>query len=284
MIREYYALTKPGIVYGNLLTAEAGFLFAAERHINLSVMLAMIVGIGLVMASGCVFNNIIDQNIDSKMKRTMKRALVVGSITRTSALIYALVLGLLGVVSLYTFTNTLTTMLAIFGLVAYVIFYGIAKRKSELGTIVGSISGAIPPVVGYCSVSNSIDTKALLLFLVLVFWQMPHFYVIAVNCIDDYRAAKIPVLPIIKGLRATKAQIVTYIVLFTVTTLSLSILGYTGVIYAIVMSVVSLIWLWRSLNGFNIDSHKLWAKGIFRWSLIVLITQSVMLSLNSMLI
>lgn len=282
-IGAYYKLTKPGIVRGNAITALGGFFLAARGHINLTVLLAMVTGLSLIIASGCVWNNYLDRNIDKKMKRTQKRALVTGAISVRSALIFGTILGLLGTYLLIHFTTMLTAAIALFGFVAYVIIYGIGKRKTVHGTAIGSISGSIPPVVGYVAVTNQLDLGALLLFLVLVCWQMPHFYAIAIMRMKDYAKAGIPVLPVKRGVYATKVQIVLYIIVFILACMALTFCGYTGYTYTLVMGLVGLFWLDRSIRGFRVDNDRKWAGKVFGFSLLALLVFSVMISVNSLL-
>lgn len=283
LIRTYYRLTKPGIIYGNLIALIAGFIFAAGFDFNIVLFITTILGSILVMASGCVFNNILDIRIDSKMKRTQNRALVKGTISVKSALIYGTILGLLGSAILFKFTNILTLSIALIGLFSYVVLYGIAKRGTQYSTIVGSISGAAPPVVGYTAVTGRIDLGAILLFLILVTWQMPHFYAISIFRQKDYAAANIPVLSIVKGIRHTKIQMISYVISFIVAVSLLFLSGYAGLIYLVVMITVSFIWLSRAFEGFNTNDNEKWARGMFRFSLIVLLSFCITISITPFL-
>ncbi len=161
--KAYYQLTKPGIIYGNLLNTASGFLLASKWHFGFGLLLATLGGTALVIASACVINNFLDREIDAKMARTKKRALVSGSISGPRALICASLLGLLGFVILGVRTNRLTFGLGVLALFTYVVLYGIAKRRSVHGTVVGSIAGALPPVAGYTAVTNHLDSGALIL-------------------------------------------------------------------------------------------------------------------------
>jgi len=282
-IKEYYELTKPGIVYGNALTVIAGFLLASRGHINLLLFVATLVGISLVIASACVFNNYIDRDIDKKMSRTKKRALASGLISGNAALVYGTILGVLGFGILALYTNALTVWLGLFATAMYVVVYGIAKRRAPFGTVVGSVSGAMPPVIGYVAVTNSLDLGALLLFLVLTLWQMPHFYAIAIYRHDEYAAAGIPVLPVKKGMRATKRQIVAYIISFIVIAMLLNVFHYTGIAYAVAMLALGGIWLAKGLRGLHHNDDVSWARGMFFFSLIVLTVFCVLLSVDVLL-
>lgn len=243
----------------------------------------MLVGVSLVMGSACVFNNYIDRDIDDAMARTKGRALVTGEISGRSALIYAMILGLVGTLLLAIFANALTAAIALFGHFAYVVIYGIAKRKTVHGTVVGSISGAIPPVVGYVAATNNIDTVAILLFAIMTFWQMPHFYAIAVFRLHDYKRAGIPVLPIVKGIRETKDQVLLYIIGFIVTASLLTILGYTGYVYLGVIVLLGIRWLQLAIQGYSAPDDALWARQVFRFSLYVLLGFCAAISVDAFL-
>jgi heme o synthase len=280
-LKEYYRLAKPGIIYGNAITAIAGFLLASKGYVNFALLLAMLVGISLVVASGCVFNNYIDRDIDAKMERTKHRALVKGTISGMSAIIYGATLFALGVLVLALNTNPLTVGLALGGFFFYVVVYSLwGKRGTVYGTVIGSISGAVPPVVGYCAVSNNFDLGAILLFVILILWQMPHFFAIAMYRVDEYAAAGIPVLPLKKGNRAAKLQMTLYIIAFIVTALLLTVFGYTGYVYFAVVAVFGLVWLGLCVQGFRAKDDKVWARKMFLFSLVMILLLSIMLSIR----
>ncbi len=278
-VQAYYRLTKPGIVYGNALSAIGGFFLASQAHLDGRLFAAMLVGICFVIASGCVVNNYIDRGIDAKMKRTKKRSLVTGEISARAALLYATALGIIGIVSLLQ-TNLLTVGVALFGWFFYVAVYGYWKRRSSLGTVVGSISGAVPLVVGYVAVTNQLDIGALLLFVILALWQMPHFYAISIYRSPEYSAAHIPVLPLVRGKKTTKVYIMIYIVAFIIASAALTAVGVTGVTYLFIMMIVGAVWLWRGLKGFRAQDDDQWARSMFGFSLIVLITFCASISLS----
>jgi len=278
VLKTYYQLTKPGIVYGNVFTTLAAFLFASHWYFPPFLLFATLVGVALVIASACVFNNYLDRSIDLKMPRTKDRALVTGAISVTSALIYATVLGLIGFALLFIYTNTLTGFVVVFGFIFYVVIYGIGKRASHWGTVLGSVAGAVPLLAGYTAVMGRLDTTALILFLILAFWQMPHFYAIALYRIDEYRSASIPVLPLQKGAKTTKIYILLYIAAFTLAASALSLFGFAGYTYRAGVLILGAIWFWRGAQGFRAQNDSLWARKLFLFSLIVLVAFSVLLS------
>jgi len=279
-LKSYYYLAKPGIVRGNSITVLAGFLLASMGSYDIKLLLATVFGSALVIASGCVFNNYLDRRIDSKMERTKKRSLVTGKINLTNALIFGTVLGALGFGLLTTQTNMLTVAAALTGFIFYVVIYGYAKRKSIYGTLVGAIPGALPPVGGYLAVTGQLDLGAIILFFILVFWQMPHFYAIGIYRLKEYQSANIPVLPAVKGLIATKVNIYSYTIGFIAACYALFVFDYAGYTYLAVVTAVSLYWLRQSIKGFFAEDDIKWAKSFFHTSLIVLLTFSLMISIT----
>ena len=281
LLKQYLNLAKPGIVFGNLISVTGGFFLASRGDANLALYFATALGVSLVIASGCVFNNYIDRDIDQKMERTRNRVLAQGLISPAHAIVYACVLGVAGVALLYAATNTLAVMLVLMGFVVYVGLYSLwLKRGSVYGTLVGSLSGAAPPVVGYCAVSNEFDAGAAILLLIFSLWQMPHSYAIAIFRFNDYQAANIPVLPVIKGISAAKRQIVLYIAAFVVATLMLTLSGYAGYSYFVVAALSGAYWLWMGVSGYKAADDRVWARKLFTFSIISITMLSVMMSVD----
>ncbi len=277
-MKYYYELTKAGLVFGNVVTVVAGFLLGAQaaggNAADLWRLLAAVVGITLVMASGCVFNNYIDRDIDAKMERTKHRALVTHRVSARAAIVYGAVLAAMGFLVLYFFTGAIAFLAAIAGFVFYVFVYSLwAKRATVYGTAMGAVAGATPPVVGYAAASGRLDLAALILFLIMLAWQMPHFFAIAIRREDDYAAAKIPVMPVKHDLYRTKVSMLIYIVEFTAAASLLFIFGYAGPVYLIIALVLGLAWFALGVRGLFIHTamaSKQWARQMFFLSLAVM--------------
>lgn len=267
-------LTKPGIILGNIITTAGGFALASRGQIDYMLFLVTLIGLGLIIASAGVFNNYIDRFADAKMERTKNRPFAKGTISTFKGLIFGAILGISGVAVLAQGTNLLTVIVAITGFLVYLVPYAFMKYHSFYGTLVGSIAGGIPPVVGYCAVSNSFDIGALLIFAILVLWQMPHFFAIAIYRMEDYAAASIPVLPVEKGMLKTKFQMVLYIIVFIVAASMLTVVGLTGYLYGVIVTLLGLSWLGLCLRGFYTDADhekdKSWAHEMFSFSLVVI--------------
>jgi len=282
MIKTYYSLTKPGVLYGNALTAAAGFLLASKGQVDLWLFVALCIGSTLIIASACVLNNYLDQDIDSKMARTKKRALVQGEIKGQNAVIFSIILGIVGVAILLAWTNLLVVFIGIGGFIVYVVLYGmLSKRLSIHGTLVGSVSGAAPILAGYCAVTGSVDLGAILVFSILFLWQMPEFYSIAVYRQKEYAAAGVPVMSVVKGIKSTKIQIFIYTVLFVVSTLLLSVFRYTGVVYLVIMAVLGVYWILLGAKGLRARDSDAWARKMFKFSLIILLVFCGLISVDA---
>lgn len=279
---RFFSVVKPGIIFGNLVTLCGGFFLGMRDHFNYELLLLTMLGMGLVIASGCVFNNYIDRDIDQLMERTRHRVLVQGKIAPKVALSYATFLGILGFVDLYFFTNILTLALAALGFIVYVGFYSLAlKRRSGLGTFIGGISGAIPPVVGYTATTDQLDVGALLLFLILFLWQMPHFYAISIYRLEDFSRAKLPILPLKKSVHYTKIVSLIYVFIFTIISVLPSVFGFTGIIYFIAALLLGLIWLGLGLKGLWLKyDDRLWARKMFLFSIINITLLCLMMAIK----
>ncbi|MBA3758044.1 protoheme IX farnesyltransferase [Candidatus Saccharibacteria bacterium] len=282
VFKRYYSLTKPGVLYGNALTAASGFLLASRGDINLWLFVSALMGTTLVIASACVINNYLDQDIDKLMARTKKRALVEGSVKGSNAVIFGTSLGVIGILILYIYTNLLVVGIGIIGFVDYVVLYGmLSKRLSYHGTLVGSVSGAAPILAGYVAAAGALDAGAVIVFAVLFLWQMPEFYSIAVYRRNEYRAANIPVITVVKGIEHTKKQIIAYTIAFVAATLALPAFGYAGYSYWVVMTLLGAYWLNHGIKGLKATDNNAWARKMFKISLIILLVFSVMISIDA---
>jgi protoheme IX farnesyltransferase len=283
-VRAYYSLAKPGVMYGNVLTCVAGFLLAAKGDVDWLLFLAAVGGMALIISSACALNNFLDRDIDKKMERTKKRATVTGEVPPLNAAIFAAVIGAAGFAVLAVFTSWLVTAVGAAGYITYVLFYGaLSKRRSVHGTLVGSLSGAAPILGGYCAANGKIDAGAVLVFLILFFWQMPEFYSISIYRRKEYAAAGVPVISVVRGVKRTKLEILIYTAAFTLAVILLSVFGPAGYTYLAVMTLLSLYWLWLALKGQQSADDSKWARDMFRFSLIIILALSVMLSFGSVL-
>ena len=274
---KHLSIIKPGIIFGNVVTLCGGYFLAVHSNgFHFFNFFASLLGMIGVIACGCILNNCIDRDIDKLMERTKKRLMAADNLSIKIALLYALVFGVIGFLFLYLGTNTLTTLIAFIGLLAYVVTYTLwLKRSSVFGTVIGAVSGAVPPVVGYTAVTGQFNLVAFVLFLILFCWQMPHFFAIAICYRDDYASAGIPVLPLKRSMAYTKFNILIFTILFFLVTMLLPILGVTHVLYLITAGLVGIIWIGMSLWGFFVEDDKMWARKLFFFSIINITALSI---------
>jgi heme o synthase len=277
----YWQLAKPGIVFGNLMSVAGGFFLASRGHVDGPRFAAVALGVSLVVASGCMFNNVIDRDIDARMERTRNRPLVRGQVSPSAALVCGALAGLAGLGLLGLGANLLSVLLALAGFAVYVGLYSLGlKRRSVHGTLVGSLAGAAPPVIGYCAVTNRFDVGAVLLLLLFSLWQMPHSYAIAIFRFDDYAAAGIPVRPVRMGIASAKRHILYYVLAFTLAAGMLTVAGYTGYAYLAVAVPSGVYWILMALSGRHAVDDRVWARRVFLYSLFAITSLSVMMAVD----
>ncbi len=282
MIKGYISITKPGIIIGNLISVAAGYFLAAKSEAaDVALLAYTLAGVAMVIASGCVVNNIFDRDIDLRMDRTRGRLLAQGEINVDHAFVYAIALLLGGTALLYRMANPLSTVVVLLGYVFYVFFYTMwYKRTSVYGTLVGSVSGAVPPLVGYLAVTNYISLEAVLLFALFCLWQMPHSYAIAMFRMQDYKAAGIPVLPVVSGIEKARKHMMAYVVAFNLVALALFLLGECGYEYLVIAAAVCFMWTKVTFKPVTEDNYVEWSKTVFKVSLLVVMGISSVLGLE----
>lgn len=280
-MRDFIQLTKPGILRSNLFIAFAGFWLASRWNIDWLLLIYVLIGTTLVVASSCVFNNYLDRDFDAKMARTRHRALPSGRITTRTVLLYGSVLGVAGV-GVLMLTHWLAVLSALFGMFVYVVVYTAwLKRTSTLSTVMGAFSGSMPPLIGYVAVSGELDLGALLLFAVLFLWQPPHFWALGVRRADEYREAGFKILPVVHGIRRTKLQMLPYIVLLIPVSSLLYVYDYAGVFYLIAALVLGVAWLALSAAGLKAKNDERWARATFLFSINYLMVTFIVMILDT---
>jgi protoheme IX farnesyltransferase len=282
--RSYLQLIKPGITLSNTLTAIAGYLLAASfLEFRIISFIASAVGIALIIASACVVNNVIDRDIDKRMKRTAKRDIANGKISVQRAILFAIILGITGFGAILLLTNSLTFILGVIAYIWYIIIYGIAKRNTAWSTLIGGVAGALPPVAGYTALSGRIDAAAIILFFMMLLWQMPHFYSIAMFRRSDYAKAKLPIWSVSYGMKSTKRQILLFASLYGLSSILLTFYGYTGIVYLDLSFVIAAYWVYRGISIYNRYDDEKWARKMFGTSLLVLLVMCALVAIGGYL-
>ena len=187
----------------------------------------------------------------------------------------------MGISILWFLVNLYTVGFAVLGFIVYVLFYSLwSKRTSIHQTIIGSVSGACPPVIGYTAVSNEFDMAALLVFLAYGLWQMPHSWGIAIYRFNDYKQAGIPILPVARTIYRTKVECLIYVLLFTAVLNGLYCFHYTNLFFLITFNALCIYWIYLSIVGFKVKDDQLWAKKYFLYSVILITALSLSLSFS----
>ncbi|MFX3674231.1 MAG: heme o synthase [Paenisporosarcina sp.] len=268
-VKDFLALIKIGIVNSNLVTTFTGLWLAfqfSDRHFlnELDLMFYTLFGAALIIAGSGAMNNFIDRDIDPIMSRTKTRPTVTGRFAPTPVLSIALSFLVVGEILLFM-ASVSAGVWGLAGIISYVVLYTMwSKRKHVSNTIVGSISGAIPPVIGWAAVEPTLGWGALALFLVMFAWQPPHFYALAMKRTEEYRAAGIPMLPVVKGFAHTKRSMLLWvIVLFPLPFLLMEL----GPWFLVLATALNVGWLVLAIKGFKAEDDLKWANGMFIYSL-----------------
>ncbi len=261
---------KVGIIKSNLIAMFAGLCMALYVHetsffTHVGSIVLAVIGSALVIGSAGAFNNLYDRDIDAIMERTKQRPTVTGQMEAKRALALGVIMAITGIIALYA-ASPLAALFGFLGLFLYVVPYTMwTKRTTIYNTEVGSLSGAMPPLIGWAAISSDMSHPSIAaLFILLLIWQMPHFYAIAIRRFDEYKAAKVPMLPVVKGLRRTYVQTNVYLVVLL---LSSGLFWSFSPFIAITSALLSLVWLVLSIRGYKKVEADKWAKTMFIFSL-----------------
>ena len=246
-ISEFFKLTKPGVLYLLMITAGASVILATNFNLDIIKALTGFLGIAFIAGSSAAINQILDFKYDSVMERTVKRPIVTGKISVTSATVFASFLFIAGSALILYFNNFLTWALTFGTWIFYAFFYTkVLKFSGSQNIVIGGLAGAMPPLLGWTAVVGSIDPLPLLLVLLIFIWTPPHFWALAINKKDEYARAGIPMMPVVKGIEYTKIQIVLYSILLMAVSLLLFATGYFGYVYLIGAAILGGIFIQKS--------------------------------------
>ncbi|SFR92936.1 protoheme IX farnesyltransferase [Dyella sp. OK004] len=267
---EYLELTKPRVVALLVFCAVIGMFLAVPGIPPWRALVFGTLGIWLASASAAAFNHLIDQRIDKLMARTAHRPLATGHLTPNQVMTFALVLGVVSMLVLVFLVNPLTALLTFGGLIGYAVVYtAYLKRATPQNIVIGGLAGAIPPVLGWTSVTGEMHAFALQLCLIIFVWTPPHFWALAIFRRDDYSRAQVPMLPVTHGVVYTRWHVLFYTILLVLVTLLPALTGYSGMVYlggAVVLGAGFLYYAIRLLN----PPDELFAMKVFNYSIVYL--------------
>ena len=280
ILREFIVLTKPRVNLLIMFTAIVGMLLAHQSTLNYELILFASIGIGLAASAAAIINHVVDQRIDSIMDRTKSRPLVNGSIKPLHAIYFALFLSITSITMLYLLVNALTALLTFLSIIIYSVIYSVyLKNLTSQNIVIGGIAGAMPPLLGWTSITNQIEAFPLVLFLIIFLWTPPHFWALAVYKYEDYKKADIPMLPVTHGRDFARLHIFLYSILLFCITLFPYILGLSGFIY---LTGVVLIGLKFTIDAYSLMVSKSAAEAIalFKYSITYLAVLFALLLLD----
>ena len=230
--RDYYELCKPRVVYLMILTSLVGMFLAVPGMVPLDVLILGNLGIALVAASGAVVNHLIDRKIDIKMARTHNRPVAQGRVDPMQAAMFALTIGVAGMAIMLILVNALSAWLTLASFIGYAFIYtGYLKHATPQNIVIGGLAGAMPPLLGWSAVSNTVDPNAVILVLIIFAWTPPHFWALAIHRKDDYANSGVPMLPVTHGERVTKIHILVYTLILIATSTLPYFSGLSGLTY-----------------------------------------------------
>ena len=268
--KEIKSVIKVGIVNSNLFTVFAGYwlaLYFTEVAFlpNIKVFFLTMIGSSLVLIGASILNNWYDADVDQVMNRTRERPTVTGKLSSNNALIFGITSTIIGLILLYLTTVT-AAIVAFIGWFTYVVLYTMwSKRRYTLNTEIGCISGAVPPLIGWAAINPDLfHIVPITLFLIMFIWQTPHFLALAIKNCKEYKAAGIPMLPVVHGFEFTKRQIVVYIACLLPLPFFLYELGVT---FLIIATLLNIGWLAIGFRGLFIKDVMKWANQVFFYSL-----------------
>jgi len=265
-LASYINLCKPKIVLLLTITALVGMLLSINFYSNILDGLASLFGFALLAGASAALNQIFDRETDKNMNRTKTRPLASGEISLFSALTFTAILLFVGSSLLLYFSNLLTLLITTFGFIFYSLIYTIyLKWSTPQNIVIGGLSGALPPLIGWTAVNNDISLLPLTLVLVIFLWTPPHFWPLAIDRLDEYKKEGVPMMPIAKGVSRTKKEMVVYAILLLAASLAPFFYGLTGYFYLISTTTLNLYFIYLCIAYLNDRENELSMK-IFNFS------------------
>ena len=272
-IKAFFNLMKPRVMSLVIFTCAVGLLIAPTK-INFEDAIFSLLAVALGSGAAGALNMWYESDVDSIMTRTCLRPIPTGQLTKNQALVFGIVSSLISVVVLYIFSNLISAFILAVTILFYLFVYTIwLKRKTPQNIVIGGASGALPPVIGWAIATNGISLEPIILFLIIFIWTPSHFWALSLYKTEDYRKAKIPMMPITSGIKNTKANILIYSALLFVVSLAPFFLNFSGPIYLIVSFILGVYYLFIAYELFKakkVSSERKLANKLFGFSIFYL--------------
>lgn len=268
--QNFLALCKPRVTLLIVFTAIIGMFLATPSMVPLNILLAATIGIGMASGAAAAFNHLVEQSIDAKMARTRARPLPTGQLSSTQTFMFSAIMASIGLGILYVYVNPLTMWLTLATFVGYAVVYTIfLKPATPLNIVIGGLSGAMPPALGWAAVTGSVSAEAWVLVLIIFAWTPPHFWALALYRRDEYAKSGLPMLPVTHGEKYTRLQILLYTIILTAVTLLPFAMRMSGFIYLAAVLLLDGVFMAYAIGLFRKYSDAL-AKGMFKFSILYL--------------
>ena len=269
-VAQYWALTKPRVTQLAVFCALIGMFLATDGLPPWRLVLAATIGIWLLAGAAFAVNCLVEAEIDARMARTARRATAMGELSRRDTIVFSAIIGGAGMAVLYFFVNPLTMWLTVVTFVVYAVIYTmILKPATPQNIVIGGLSGAMPPALGWAAIANEVPMQAWLLVLIIFVWTPPHFWALAMYRRDDYAKSGLPMLPITHGMQYTGFQVWLYAIALAATTMLPFAVHMSGLIYLAAAVVLNAVFLWHAWRVYRHYTDQI-ARKAFTWSIIYL--------------
>lgn len=266
-LSSFFALCKPRVTALIVFTAVIGMFLATPGMVPLKILAAATIGIAMASGAAAAFNHLVEQKIDAKMARTRARPLPTGQLNSQQTFIFATIVALIGLAILYVFVNPLTMWLTFATFLGYAVIYTVfLKPATPLNIVIGGLSGAMPPALGWAAVTGTVSAEAWVLVLIIFAWTPPHFWALALYRREEYERSGLPMLPVTHGEMFTRLHILLYTIILVAVTLLPFALRMSGIIYLVSVLVLDALFVWYAVKLYRNYSDEL-AKSTFKYSI-----------------
>ena len=283
-LHSFYQLMKPRVMSLVIFTCVVGLIIAPVQVDFVTATLSL-VAVALGAGAAGSLNMWYESDLDALMKRTCLRPIPTGKVKKENALIFGIITSIGSVLALYFFSNFLSALMLTITILFYVVVYTIwLKQRTPQNIVIGGAAGAFPPIIGWTIATNSISLEPLLLFLIIFFWTPSHFWALSLYKTDDYSNAKIPMLPVVSGIKITKINIFIYSIILFLISLSPYFFGFNGLIYLFVSSILGIYYVYLCYKLLvTTNEDKVIAKKIFVYSILYLFLIFIIILIDSII-
>ena len=283
-LQSFYQLMKPRVMSLVIFTCVVGLIIAPVQVDFITATLSL-AAVALGAGAAGSLNMWYESDLDALMKRTCLRPIPTGKVKKENALIFGIITSIVSVLALYFFSNFLSALMLTITILFYVVVYTIwLKQRTPQNIVIGGAAGAFPPIIGWTIATNSISLEPLLLFLIIFFWTPSHFWALSLYKTEDYSNAKIPMLPVVSGIKTTKINIFIYAIILFIISLAPYFFGFNGAIYLFISSILGIYYVYLCYKLLvTTNKDKVIAKKIFVYSILYLFLIFIIILIDSII-